>query len=395
MRTRGPLSNIRVLDLTRVWAGPLSLRMLADFGAEVIKISDPRVPINRANGTNNKLNRNKKSIALRLDEPEGRQMLLDLVNISDVLVENFRPRVMRNFDLTYETIKTVKPDIIMCSMPGFGAEGEYAEYPAFGPSVETMTGITSLMGYPGGPPMVSSIAYPDPLAAMNGSGALMSALLHRRRTGQGQFIDLALSEGPVCQIGEHIVAFSRTGTQPPRIGNTHPDHAPYGVYPASGDDQWLAICVTSDDQWAILQGLMGNPGWADDARFANSESRVTHRDELDKLVGRWTVEHDALELTRTLQESGIAAGAALKNWQLLDDPHLNQRGFMMDIEEPELGVKRYPGQAIRLSSTPATNQNPSPRLGEHSRQVLRDLLSMSDAEIDRLASQETIGLMDA
>jgi len=392
--TMGPLSNIRVLDLTRVWAGPLSLRMLADFGAEVIKISDPRVPINRSNGTNNKLNRNKLGLALRLDEPEGRQMLLDLVNISDVLVENFRPRVMRNFDLTYETLKTVKPDIIMCSMPGFGTEGEYANYPAFGPSVETMTGITSLMGYPGGPPMVSSIAYPDPLAAMNGSGVLMSALLHRRRTGQGQFIDLALSEGPVCQIGEHIVAFSRTGKQPARIGNTHPDHAPYGVYSAAGDDEWIAICVTSDDQWAILQEIMGNPRWAGDTRFANSERRVTHRVELDASLGRWTAERDALELTRTLQERGIAAGAALKNWQLLDDPHLNQRGFIMDIEEPDLGTKRYPGQAIRLSSTPATKQNPSPRLGEHSRQVLRDLLSMSNAEIDRLVNQGIIGLMD-
>ena len=389
----GPLSNIRILDLTRVWAGPLSLRMLADFGAEVIKISDPRVPIDRESGTNNKLNRNKLGLALRLDEPEGRQMLLDLTNISDVLVENFRPRVMRNFDLTYEDLKAVKPDIIMCSMPGFGAEGEYAEYPAFGPSVETMTGITSLMGYPGGPPMVSSIAYPDPLAGMNASGALMSALLHRRRTGQGQFIDVALSEGPVCQIGEHIVAFSRTGTQPLRTGNTHPDHAPYGVYPTDVDDQWIAICVTSDDQWAILQKLMGNSEGAD-ARFANSKSRVTHRAKLDVLVSQWTVQHDSHELTQKLQEHEIAAGAAVKNWQMLEDPHMNQRGFIMDIEEPDLGVKRYPGQAIRLSSTPATDKNPSPRLGEHSRQLLGDLLAKSDAEIDRLANHGIIGLLD-
>ena len=389
----GPLSNIRILDLTRVWAGPLALRMLADFGAEVIKISDPRVPVDRESGTNNKLNRNKLGLALRLDEPEGRQLLLDLTNISDVVIENFRPRVMRNFDLTYEDLKTVKPDIIMCSMPGFGSEGEYAEYPAFGPSVETMTGISSLMGYPGGPPMVSGIAYPDPLAAMNGAGALMSALLHRQRTGQGQFIDLALSEGPVCQIGEHIVAFSRTGTQPLRIGNTHPDHAPYGVYPCSDDDQWIAICVTSDDQWAILQRLMGNSD-GDDSRFASSASRVSHRAELDELVGQWSVKHDSRELTVTLQSLNIAAGAAVNNWQMLEDPHMNQRGFMMDIDEPDLGVKRYPGQAIRLSSTPATKQNPSPQLGEHTRQLLHNLLSMSNAEIDRHAEQGIIGLME-
>ena len=388
----GPLSNIRILDLTRVWAGPLALRMLADFGAEVIKISDPRVPVDRESGTNNKLNRNKLGLALRLDEPEGRQLLLDLTNISDVVIENFRPRVMRNFNLTYEDLKTVKPDIIMCSMPGFGSEGEYSEYPAFGPSVETMTGISSLMGYPGGPPMVSGIAYPDPLAAMNGAGALMSALLHRQRTGQGQFIDLALSEGPVCQIGEHIVAFSRTGTQPLRIGNTHPNHAPYGVYPCSDDDQWIAICVTSDNQWAILQKLMGNSD-GDDSRFASSASRVSHRAELDELVGQWSVKHDSRELTVTLQSLNIAAGAAVNNWQMLEDPHMNQRGFMMDIDEPDLGVKRYPGQAIRLSSTPATKQNPSPQLGEHTRQLLHNLLSMSNAEIDRHAEHGIIGLM--
>jgi crotonobetainyl-CoA:carnitine CoA-transferase CaiB-like acyl-CoA transferase len=367
--------------------------MLADFGAEVIKISDPRVPVDRESGTNNKLNRNKLGLALRLDEPEGRQLLLDLTNISDVVIENFRPRVMRNFDLTYEDLKTVKPDIIMCSMPGFGSEGEYAEYPAFGPSVETMTGISSLMGYPGGPPMVSGIAYPDPLAAMNGAGALMSALLHRQRTGQGQFIDLALSEGPVCQIGEHIVAFSRAGTQPLRIGNTHPDHAPYGVYPCSDDDQWIAICVTSDDQWAILQRLMGNSD-EDDYRFASSASRVSHRAELDELVGQWSVKHDSRELTGTLQNLSIAAGAAVNNWQMLEDPHMNQRGFMMDIDEPDLGVKRYPGQAIRLSSTPATKHNPSPQLGEHTRQLLHNLLSMSNAEIDKHAEHGIIGLME-
>ena len=389
----GPLSNIRILDLTRVWAGPLALRMLADFGAEVIKISDPRVPVDRESGTNNKLNRNKLGLALRLDEPEGRQLILDLTNISDVVIENFRPRVMRNFDLTYEDLKTVKPDIIMCSMPGFGSEGEYAEYPAFGPSVETMTGISSLMGYPGGPPMVSGIAYPDPLAAMNGAGAVMSALLHRQRTGQGQFIDLALSEGPVCQIGEHIVAFSRTGTQPLRVGNTHPDHAPYGVYPCSDDDQWIAICVTSDDQWAILQKLMGNSD-EDDYRFASSASRVSHRAELDELVGQWSVKHDSRELTGTLQNLSIAAGAAVNNWQMLEDPHMNQRGFMMDIDEPDLGVKRYPGQAIRLSSTPATKHNPSPQLGEHTRQLLHNLLSMSNAEIDKHAEHGIIGLME-
>ena len=180
--------------------------MLGDFGAEVVKIGDPRAPSGREGGINNKLNRNKQGLALRLDEAAGKQLFLDLVSVSDVVVENFRPRVMRNFGLTYDVLRGVRPDLIMCSMPGFGTEGEYAEYPAFGPSVETMTGITSLMGYPGGPPQTSAIAYPDAVAGMNSVGAIMTALWHRRRTGHGQFIDLALSEGPVCQIGEQIAS---------------------------------------------------------------------------------------------------------------------------------------------------------------------------------------------
>ena len=205
------LKDVRVLDLTRVWAGPLGTRILGDFGAEVIKISDPRVPIDRLSGTNNKLNRNKVNLALRLDHEEGRELFLELVATSDVVVENFRPRVMRNFDLTYERLRKVRPDIVMCSMPGFGTTGEYADYPAFGPSVEAMTGLPSMMGYEGGEPRTSALAFPDPVAGLNATAAIMTALHHRRQTGEGQFIDLALTEGPICQIGEYVAAYSRTG----------------------------------------------------------------------------------------------------------------------------------------------------------------------------------------
>ena len=180
----GILSDVRILDLTRVWSGPIATRILADFGAEVIKISDPRAPLDRVNGTNNKLNRNKSNLALRLDHDEGRRMFLDLVAASDVVVENFRPRVMRNFGLDYERLREVRPDVIMCSMPGFGTTGDYADYPAFGPSVEAMTGLPSMMGYAGGPPRTSSLAYPDPIAGLNAVAAVMTALRHRRRTGR-------------------------------------------------------------------------------------------------------------------------------------------------------------------------------------------------------------------
>ena len=397
---RGLLSDVRVLDLTRVWAGPLATRIMGDFGAEVIKISDPRVPIDRLSGTNNKLNRNKVNLALRLDREEGRELFLELVATSDVVVENFRPRVMRNFDLTYERLREVRPDIVMCSMPGFGTTGEYADYPAFGPSVEVMTGLPSMMGYPsagsgqdtGGEPRTSALAYPDPVAALNSLAAIMTALHHRRQTGEGQFIDLALTEGPICQIGEHIAAYSRTGNQPPRSGNSHPTHAPYGVYPAAGDDNWVAICVQSDSEWGELCKLMSRPELARDPRFRSEPDRRSNRDELDAIVSEWSRTLDGEHIASSAQSAGIAAGRVAKNWQMLSDVHLNERGFFVDLVEPDVGRKKYPGQAIMMDGLRKSDWTPSARLGEHSEPVLRDVLGMSSRHIARLERDETIGI---
>lgn len=391
-KDKGPLDDVRILDLTRVWAGPLATRILADFGAEVIKISDPRVPIDRMGGTNNKLNRNKSNLALRLDHDTGRDAFLELVTTADVVVENFRPRVMNNFDLTYADLREVRPDIVMCSMPGFGTTGKYADYPAFGPSVEAMTGIPSMMGYEGGSPRTSALAYPDPVSALNSVAAIMTALNHRRRTGHGQFIDLALIEGPICQIGEFIVAHSRTGIQPPRVGNSHPEHAPYGVYPAKGEDEWIAICVMSDSEWGRMCELMGRSEMADSTEFSDSSARRRNAESLDAIVAEWTRQQDGAELAATLQSVGIAAGRAAKNYQLLADPHLNARGFFVEIEEPDMGTKIYPGQAIRMPGMDRSSWIPSARLGEHTERTLNELLGMSDVRIARLEQDETIGI---
>ena len=387
-----PLNDVRVLDLTRVWSGPLATRILGDYGAEVIKISDPRIPIDRLSGTNNKLNRNKVNLALRLDHEDGRELFLDLVATSDVVVENFRPRVMRNFDLTYERLREVRPDIVMCSMPGFGTTGEYADYPAFGPSVEAMTGLSSMMGYEGGEPRTSSLAYPDPVAGLNAVAAIMTALHHRSQTGEGQFIDLALNEGPICQIGEHIAAYSRTGHQPPRTGNSHPVHAPYGVYPAAGDDNWVAICVQSDTEWRDLCGLMVRPELAYDPKFSEESARRSNRDDVDSIVSGWSRTLDGEHIASAAQSVGIAAGRVAKNWQMLDDVHLDARGFFVELEEPDVGRKKYPGQAIIMDGLRKSDWIPTHRLGEHSEHIARDILGMSQRQIGQLESNVTIGV---
>ena len=387
-----PLKDIRVLDLTRVWSGPIATRILGDYGAEVIKISDPRVPVDRLTGTNNKLNRNKANLALRLDQEEGQDLFLDLVATSDVVVENFRPRVMRNFGLTYDRLREVRPDIVMCSMPGFGTTGDYADYPAFGPSVEAMTGLSSMMGYEDGEPRTSSLAYPDPVAGLNAVVAIMTALHHRSQTGEGQFIDLALTEGPICQIGEHIAAYSRTGHQPLRAGNSHPVHAPYGVYPAAGDDNWVAICVQSDAEWRELCRLMNRPELALDPKFSEESVRRANRDEADSIVSEWSRTLDGEQIASEAQSLGIAAGRVAKNWQMLEDVHLNAREFFVDLDEPDVGRKKYPGQAIMMDGLRKSDWMPSARLGEHSEHIARDILGMSPRQIEQLESNGTIGV---
>ena len=297
----GLLNGIRVIDLTRVWAGPLVARILADFGAHVVKVSDPRTPTDRTRGVDNKHNRNKDSLALRLDLPKGRDAFLELAAVSDIVIESFRPHVMNNFKLDYESLRRVRPDIIMCSISGYGSQGAAAEFPAYGTSVESITGVPSLMGYEGEMPMTSGIAYPDPVTGMNAAAAIMTALRHRTSTGQGQFIDLALAEGPVCQIGEYIGAYAHNGTQPARSGNSHYKHAPHGVYPCLGDDRWLAIAVTCEEQWHALCRVMGALRLLYDGRFRDEVVRKTNEAALNDIISSWTEQRDAIETMHALQ----------------------------------------------------------------------------------------------
>ena len=374
---RGLLDGIRVIDLTRVWAGPLVARILADFGAHVIKVWDPRVPIDRTRGVDNKHNRNKDSLTLRLDLPEGRDAFLELTAVSDIVIESFRPHVMRNFALDYESLRQARPDIIMCSISGYGSEGEAAEFPAYGTSVESITGIPSLMGYTGEMPMTSGIAYPDPVTGMNALAAIMTALRHRTVTGQGQFIDIALAEGPVCQIGEYIGAYAHNETQPTRVGNSHYKHAPHGVYPCRGDDRWLAIAVTCEEEWRSLCGVMGVSELANDSRFCDEAARKANEAVFDGIITMWTKERDAIEMMNALQAAGVPAGAVHRSIDMLDDPHLRERGFFVTLDEPDVGMKTYPGQAIVTDGMPKHKWRPSARLGEHNDFVLSELLGSS------------------
>ncbi|MEC9366699.1 MAG: CoA transferase [Chloroflexota bacterium] len=385
----GSLSGLRILDLTRVWAGPLATRIYGDYGADVIKISDPRVPLVTENGLNSKLNRNKRNIGLRLDKSEGRQIFLELTSISDLVIENFRPRVMRNLDLTYETLLEVNPHIIMCSMPGFGLEGPYAEYPAFGTTAEALAGIPGLIGYDDSLPISSGIAYGDPVSGLNAVGILLTALRQRNITGSGQFIDIALAASPACNLGEFFGATSSNGYQPVINGNKSIDYCPHGAYRVKGDDVWVAISVTDETSWKALVKIVDDSDLESEKYFSFTNRK---HDEafIDRQLSDWFISQEANEVMVQLQKAGISAGAVLNNRQLLSDPHLNERGFFVDMDEPRFGIKRYDGQSILGNHVDKSYWQTTKDVGESSEEILIELLGYTSADCKRLAEEETV-----
>jgi crotonobetainyl-CoA:carnitine CoA-transferase CaiB-like acyl-CoA transferase len=385
----GSLSDLRVLDLTRVWAGPLATRILGDFGAQIIKISDPRTPNVPSNGINNKLNRNKLSLGLRLDKDEGKRVFKDLVAVSDVVIENFRPRVMRNLRLAYDELTSINPNIVMCSMPGFGMEGPYSEYPAYGTTAEAVAGIPSLIGYDPSVPMPTGIAYGDPISGLHAVGAVLASLRKRSATGSGQFIDIALAAGGAITTGEFLVASSTGSYEPDIRGNKHPDQAPHGAYRAAGDDRWIAISVTNNQEWLALCSVVDDDRLRD-PRFSELEERKRDEGFIDSVISEWVENREVDELMNLLQDAGVPAGRVANSRQLLSDPHLTERDFFVELDEYEHGPKQYEGQSIPGNYTDKSSWEPSRLMGQDSRHILADILGYSDEQCHALASEDTV-----
>ena len=387
--SNGSLSGLRVLDLTRVWAGPLATRIYGDYGADVIKVSDPRVPLVTENGLNSKLNRNKRNIGLRLDKSEGRDIFLELTSISDVVIENFRPRVMRNLGLTYEILIQTNPHIVMCSMPGFGLEGPYAEYPAFGTTAEALAGIPGLTGYDSSLPISSGMAYGDPVSGLNAVGILLTALRQRNLTGRGQFLDIALAASPACNLGEFFGASSSNGYQPEINGNKSIQYCPHGVYKTKGDDEWIAVSVIDETAWCALVGLIGDPNLKSE-KYLLLDNRKKDEDLIDARLSAWFESKESNNVMIQLQNSGVSAGSVSNNRQLLSDPHLNDRGFFADMYEPRFGLKRYDGQSILGNFVDKSNWMTTRDVGESSKEILVELLGYTKADCKKLEKEETV-----
>ncbi|MEE8176553.1 MAG: CoA transferase [Acidobacteriota bacterium] len=406
----GPLAGVRVIEMGQLIAIPASMKMLADMGAQVIRLeSCQRLESYRSDsvyqndvsgefwnrGANfYEQNRNKLGITLDLSQPEGLDILRELISIADVFAENFTPRVIQNFKLEYQDLRQIKPDIIMVSSTGYGYRGPWANFGATGPATEGASGLAFMTGYAGEGPSMAEIPYPDYTAAEHTVMGVMTALMHRLNTGRGQFIDISQTQTLSATIPEALMDYSVNGRIVPRMGNQHPSMSPHGCYPCRGDDRWVAIAVDGDKQWWALCQVLGRTEWLEDSRFSDGFIRWQHRDELDCLVGGVTAEWDAHRLMQALQAAGVPAGAALDSKDLLFNPHLVERGFFEVVHHhpsTEIPPLPYVSRPWRLSETPAVQGKAGPLMGEHNVEILSRLLGRTEPELEQLEAQGIIG----
>jgi crotonobetainyl-CoA:carnitine CoA-transferase CaiB-like acyl-CoA transferase len=408
--TAGPsLRGIKVLDMSHVWSGPLGARVLADLGADVIKVEaldgrggaaiPPGSPVAdippglqpwNHQPLYNKLNRNRRSLALDLKTPEGRDIFLRLSDRADLLIENFSARVLPSLGLSHEVLAGRNPRLIHLAMPGFGLSGPYRPYVAYGPSIEPMTGLGALMGYSDAEPRVPATAVLDAMSGTTASVAAIDALLIRQRTGAGALVELSQHEAGILFNGEAILARQLTGHEPHRLGNAVAGCAPSGVYRCAGEDEWIAIVVDTEQQWQSLASLAAL-GWPEDSRFADLQARIAHRELLDMAVEGFTRPWDKLRLMAALQEAGVPAGAVLSAPEWLADPHLQARDYYSDLADADRAPRRSDGLPLRIDGSRDYGWwRRAPMLGEHNREILGEL-GFTPGEISSLEASGVIG----
>ena len=406
-----PLEGVRILDLAQVYAGPTATRLLADLGADVIKIEGlKRMDITRNfvmpendssddywNKSGYFLMRNggKKSLTLDFSEESGGagiEIVKKLAAHCDIVVESFTPHVMHKLGIDYEALKQIRPDVIMISLSGYGQNGPWRDYSAYGMGLEPASGISSLTGYEGGDPLRTGISFTDPYSGIVGAGAVLAAIVYRRRTGKGQYIDLSEQEAAIPVTGYATMDYAMNKRLPKRMGNRSLWHAPQGVYRCSGEDNWLAVTIREDGEWAALSKALGHDEWTGNPRFVDVASRFAHHDEIDALIEAWTKTQDHIEAMHKLQAAGVLAAAVLNPKQVLLDPHLKARGFFDRVETVRKDERLIPHQiGAKFSGFQPDTARRAPKLGEHNREILGGLLGIGEDEIKKLEENKVIG----
>ncbi|MCE2487071.1 MAG: CoA transferase [Desulfurellaceae bacterium] len=391
---RRALSGVRILDFTWVVAGPVATRILADQGAEVIKIErrDSLDLGTRRGGFTGNLFRGKHSTVINMADPRGVEIARRLVAVSDVVIDNFSARVMRNWGMDYDSLIQIKPDIIAVSMSGFGHTGPHKDYVSYGPTLQALSGYTLLMRHAGKEPAGWGYSYADMSGGYSGALAVLMALWHRRRTGQGQFVDLSQFETISSIVGPALLDNAANGTVlgPPGNRSQEAPAAPHGLYRCRGDDRWCAITVFTEAEWQALCRVLANPAWTRQERFASLDARLDNQDELDRHIEAWTRQHTPHEVMRVLQQAGVAAGVVANAEDLDRDPQLRTRGYWAQVDSPDKGRAVLDGTPIKLSATPGGVHAPGPLLGEHTDAVLGRILGYSEEHIAQLKTARVV-----
>ncbi|MDZ7728141.1 MAG: CoA transferase [Dehalococcoidia bacterium] len=401
---RRPLEGYRVLDFTNAVAGPIASFILADLGADVIKVEGPTGRPRKAPGTAplaeggddlpwnrimnyNELNHGKRGVSLDVATPEGRDLFLRLAKHADVVVQNFSPRVMDNLGINYARLSEVNPGIVLVSMPAFGLDGPYRDRIAYGPGIDAMSGLAHLTGYADGPPMKPGNFFCDQQSGVLAALSAQAALWHREQTGEGQHVELAMIEGEFQVLADAYIDYEWNGRERMRCGNDHSAYAPHDTYRCQGEDAWVAIAVQTDEQWQALCGVMGDTELAADPRFADAAERYANRSALRPNIEAWTSQRTHYEVQDALQAAGVPAGAALNCLEILSDPHVVARSGFDYVDVPNVGSTPYPRVAFQLSETPVPIRKAAPGYGEDNEDVFRGIAGLSDAELRALEEQ--------
>jgi benzylsuccinate CoA-transferase BbsF subunit len=400
-----PLKGIRVVNFGWVWAGPVVGQTLGFLGAEVYKVeSRARVDLTRnlppfAEGqaspdrslSNHACWAGNGSVSLNLKEPEALELVKQLIAQSDVVIENFGPGAMERLGLSYDTLKQLKNDIILFSMPATGLYGPLKNVRTYGLSLTSTTGLDSLVGYKGGDPIPVENAFSDPFAGIFGAFAILTALNHRRNSGEGQHVDFSQQEAIMQMVGPAYMDYVFNGRSGGPKSNEHPlaCAAPHGVFPCKGDDRWISLAVATEEEWHQLLAALGHPEWLKVIEFATLEQRLVHIDTLHALIGEWTAQFDDRELATLLQSHGVAAAPVLNVADLLGDPHYQARKTFVEVTHP-LGFKEtIYGAYVKTSGFEAAVR-PGPAIGQDNDHVFKNILGLSETKYQELVERKII-----
>ncbi len=412
-RISAPLEGFLVVDMTEVWAGPMAGSMLGDLGATVIKLeSFPRPSLTRLTGQaigysgndpdaprpwdrsalHNMANRNKLGITLNLKDERGMALFKQMIGKADAVLTSFTAGTSARLGVDYASLRKMKPDIVMLGMSGWGEEGPYQGYAALGSALDGFTGHHAMRGYADTDDSTTPlIQHTDATASVTAVYAILAALHHRTRTGRGQWIDMSQVETFLHHLGGPFVDYAMNGRNPRKWGNRHPRNAPYGCYPCLGEDQWLVVNVTSEEEWRGLCVATGNEGWLRDPRFSNEVLRRRNAEPLEEGIGEWASQRDKFEAMEMLQSSGVSALAVLDDEDLFRDAHLGERGFFLEMNHLAAGRHRYPGLLWGLTAVERGTPIPPNMLGEHNDYVYGEMLGLSAVEIESLRADGVIG----